>query len=331
MLEPTSFATVRFSTEDLPEKDRVPMWREHYGRSVFKVDIIPSPDKPFRGTVSVRSLPGLQLMSGTLSSAQIIRSRESISDGNDDFVFTINQSGKAVVSTHDREVELGERDAVLINSNEVTTFNRFKAGGSLSLRIPRSILSSLVVNIDDVVMQSIPHDADALRLLTSYAGSLIADGEMASPNLRHLVINHVTDLVALTLGATRDAAIAANDRGVRAGRLRTAKAYIIENSSSRDLSIGIVAASLGVTPRYLQRLFEIDGSTFSAFLLGQRLTRAHRMLCEPQFDQCPVGAIAYEAGFGDLSYFNRCFRKLYGVTPRDIRDAPRQRRQAVHG
>jgi len=32
-----------------------------------------------------------------------------------------------------------------------------------------------------------------------------------------------------------------------------------------------------------------------------------------------VSAIAYQVGFGDLSYFNRCFRQRYGVTSRRAR------------
>jgi AraC-like DNA-binding protein len=108
---------------------------------------------------------------------------------------------------------------------------------------------------------------------------------------------------------------------LRSARLRTAKVYIVENSYRQDLSVGSVAAHLGVTSRYLQRLFEADGTTFSAFVLGQRLTRAYRMLCDSQFSDRPVGVIAYDVGFGDLSYFNRCFRRQYGVTPTEIKEA----------
>jgi len=44
------------------------------------------------------------------------------------------------------------------------------------------------------------------------------------------------------------------------------------------------------------------------------------MLTEPRLAQSAVGAIAYDAGFGDLSYFNRSFKRRYGATPRSIRD-----------
>ena len=32
-----------------------------------------------------------------------------------------------------------------------------------------------------------------------------------------------------------------------------------------------------------------------------------------------TGSIAYDVGFGDLSYFNRCFRRAYGATPSGVR------------
>ena len=81
----------------------------------------------------------------------------------------------------------------------------------------------------------------------------------------------------------------------------------------------MVASHLNVTPRYVQRLFEADGTTFSEFLLLQRLGRAHRLLCEPQASANAISTIAYDVGFGDLSYFNRRFRRQYGMTPREVR------------
>jgi AraC-like DNA-binding protein len=44
--------------------------------------------------------------------------------------------------------------------------------------------------------------------------------------------------------------------------------------------------------------------------------------------QNPVGAIAYDAGFGDLSYFNRSFKRRYGATPRDVRNESARPEQA---
>ena len=45
------------------------------------------------------------------------------------------------------------------------------------------------------------------------------------------------------------------------------------------------------------------------------------VLRDPRFAERTITAIAYEAGFGDLSYFNRAFRRRYGETPSDVRAA----------
>jgi AraC-like DNA-binding protein len=66
-------------------------------------------------------------------------------------------------------------------------------------------------------------------------------------------------------------------------------------------------------------LFETDGVTFSEHVLRQRLARAHRMLSDPGFGSLTISAIALAAGFGDLSYFNRTFRRRFGATPSELR------------
>jgi AraC-like DNA-binding protein len=47
------------------------------------------------------------------------------------------------------------------------------------------------------------------------------------------------------------------------------------------------------------------------------------MLTDPRLAERTITDIASEAGFGDLSYFNRAFRRLYGETPSDTRAGSR--------
>ena len=88
-----------------------------------------------------------------------------------------------------------------------------------------------------------------------------------------------------------------------------------------ELSVAEVAQRQRVTPRYVHKLFENEGLTFSSFVLGQRLARAHRMLSNPQLADRTIGSVAFDVGFGDLSYFNRTFRRRYAATPTDIRQS----------
>jgi AraC-like DNA-binding protein len=76
------------------------------------------------------------------------------------------------------------------------------------------------------------------------------------------------------------------------------------NLGDCDLTAAAVARRQCVTPRYVHKLFEDEGFTFSAFVLGRRLSRAHRMLSDPRFSDRSISSVAFHIGFGDLSYFN---------------------------
>ena len=74
--------------------------------------------------------------------------------------------------------------------------------------------------------------------------------------------------------------------------------------------------------RYLQRLFEAEGTIFTDFLLHARLTFA---LMNPRAAILKISAIAIEAGFGSLSCFNEAFRRRYGLSPSELRSQARHR------
>jgi AraC-like DNA-binding protein len=309
---------LEFSTDGIPERDRTAFWREHYGHVMLRVDIEPAPDMLFEASSRCLSLPGLLLMEGSSSPVKISRGGQYLADGNDDVVLAINRMGSVVINSNGREQSLGDGEAIVLSGGEAGSFHRTSFGRSFALRVPRTMFESTVVSLDDALMRPIPSDRGALKLMEDYAGWLLNAGNI-DHQLLNISVRHIQDLLALTIGPTADFADTARTRGLRAARLKLAKSFIVAHSSRRDLSVSAVATSLSVTPRYVQRLFEADGTTFSEFLTGQRLARARRLLCEPSSSPTAISTIAYDVGFGDLSYFNRCFRRQYGVTPREVR------------
>jgi AraC-like DNA-binding protein len=308
-----------FSTDQLPERDRIPYWREHYGKIMLHVDLEPARDTAFNARMSSMTSQGLQLLKAQSSATRIARSGSLLSDGNDDIICVINLLGSAIVSSRGRQTILSPHQAIVLSGAEATSFHRPGLARSFTLRVPRAIMETLVPDIEDRFMQSIPENDEALKLLKSYAGWLLSFDTLAGSQLLNVSIHHVHDLLTLALGANTDAAETAKTRGLRAARLRSAKSYIVAHSDRVDISIASVAASLNVTPRYVQRLFEMVGTTFSEFLMGQRLAKAYRLLRDPKFTHAAISTIAYDVGFNDLSYFNRRFRRHYGITPRDVR------------
>jgi AraC-like DNA-binding protein len=100
-------------------------------------------------------------------------------------------------------------------------------------------------------------------------------------------------------------------------------ADIAQNLTSGDVSPASLALRQGVTPRYIHKLLESEGTTLSRYVLGQRLARVRRMLADPRYAHRTIGALAYDVGFSDLSSFNRQFRRHFGATPSDVRAARR--------
>lgn len=310
---------VEFSTDLIPERDRAAYWREHFGEVMLRVDMEPATDTVFEARNRALTLPGLQIMDASASPVRVSRTGRYLADGNDDVVIAINRKGCAFVESSGRVQTLREGEAIILSGSEAASFHRTSRGQSFTLMVPRMMIESIVVDIDDALMRSIPAGHDALRLLDIYANWLLNTEDALDPQLINLSVRHIQDLLALTIGPTAELADTARARGLRAARLKLAKSFIVANSQRRDISIGAVAAKLNVTPRYVQRLFEADGTTFSDFLTGQRLSRAHRLLCDPASSVSAIATIAYDVGFGDLSYFNRRFRRQYGLTPREIR------------
>ncbi|MPZ40947.1 MAG: helix-turn-helix domain-containing protein [Rhizobiales bacterium] len=319
-MPPEDFAPIRVSTDALPVRERLPFCREVVGRKLVKLDVDPLSDAPFKAEATLFAWPGLHAASWVGVAARWQRGREHVADGDDSLAIVINRSGTVTRSQRDRDASLGVGDAAVILHAEPAVMTHSQVHYE-SLSVPRAALLPLVANIEDAAMRMIPHTNDALRLLMGYL-KLVHEGlPLATPELRHRVVMHVHDLVATAIGATRDGTAIAEQRGVRAARLAAIKADIVARLDRRDLSPAAVAARQQVTPRYVQLLFEREGTTFSQFVLEQRLVRAHHMLTSMSHAGWTVSAIALASGFGDLSHFNRSFRRRYGATPSDVRCA----------
>jgi len=148
----------------------------------------------------------------------------------------------------------------------------------VGLRVPRRQLAAIVTDLDDQVMRVTPGSTDALKLLTGYLRAMLNEQALSSSEISRIVVSHLLDLIALCLGATRDQPTAVQAGGVRAARLQAIKTDIAANLANGALTVAAIAARHRVTARYVHKLFEDEGTTFTQFILRRRLDRAYRML-----------------------------------------------------
>jgi acetamidase/formamidase/AraC-like DNA-binding protein len=86
-----------------------------------------------------------------------------------------------------------------------------------------------------------------------------------------------------------------------------------------DLNPSRVAATEGISERYVQKLFVGLGSNFTTYVRERRLQRAWSDLSNPADAHQSISEIAYRVGFGDPAHFSRAFRHRFGVPPREFR------------
>ena len=93
------------------------------------------------------------------------------------------------------------------------------------------------------------------------------------------------------------------------------KHYAAEHLSNR-IQLSDVAAIYNRNEKYLGRLFKAEtGISFSEYCNEHRLKKAHALISDGNRRIIDVAA---ECGFENVTYFNRLFKKKYGVPPTKI-------------
>lgn len=91
----------------------------------------------------------------------------------------------------------------------------------------------------------------------------------------------------------------------------------IEQHYAEPITISRMAELCYFSPSHFMKFFKNNmGTTFTQYLNDYRLTVARRLLNSSSLS---ILEIAEHSGFDNLSYFNRLFKKKYGVTPRQMR------------
>lgn len=303
-------APFRFSLRDVLVSQRSRAIHELRERGILPIE--PLANAPIQLDLLRWSLPGLAILSGTLGG---VRHFGHVQFAGDDLFFGLNLRGEAVIEQAGEELAARAGDSVALNMAAGTfTVVRPAETHFIGLRVPRKSVDPLLLKDADQHARIIPEMTGSVTLLRRYIEALLRSSESLSSDAAPIVAGHVHDLIALSLGASGDGRALVEDRSVPAARLRAIKSDILAHLEDSSLSLPAIAARHRVTSRYIHRLFERDGTTYTRFVLQQRLERACRLLRNPRYADRTISSIAFDVGFGDLSYFNRTFYRRYQRT-----------------
>ncbi len=109
-----------------------------------------------------------------------------------------------------------------------------------------------------------------------------------------------------------------HEDGLSPEKLRQAVEYI-QTHLGEDLSLGAIAAELGMSQYYFCHLFkQSTGMSPHQYLIQQRVERAKHLLKQPERT---IKWVALECGFANQSHFAKCFRQYTGMNPKQFQNS----------
>jgi AraC-like DNA-binding protein len=303
----------------LPSGPAFEHWRDRVC-SPCGLDIAPSQGDSIDCKLQVSLVGNIALAIPEGASARYLRTQGSLGDGCDDLVLISAHAGLVRVGQNGHTFELTPSQMLLADMSITGSVGHTAADRFTTIRMPRRALLEINPRAEHRLSQVLANSAIAETvaryhaLAANHAPHLDAVGQ-------RLTAQHMVDLVGLLLGTDAENAALARGRGQAAARLELMRADVMAALARNDLRLSEVAARSGLSPRQAQRMFEQAGTTFTEFVLEQRLLMARKLLQDPRARPRKISDIAHSSGFADLSYFNRAFRKRFGATPSDLREA----------
>ena len=322
----TSLRRLRFSFDDLPpavdERARLALWHEHHATThAFDSAFLDS--GPLSASVEFVQADIVKLVRLRSTLAEISRTRRhTAANPQEDLCLSFNTGRTGwLVRQHGREITAGTGKAVLHTNTDPYSFRANVRTAWIGVGIERAKLAEFILHPEDLTARPFDCDTPAMRHLGRYLNLIMGpNGIDDDESLNDHIGATLVDLVALALGAGRDASELARLRGRRAALLREIVAEIKASFADEAFSTERVARKLGLSARTVQDLLHGSGASFSERVLELRLQRARAMLASPRYDSLKVIEIAHACGFNEVSYFNRCFRRRFGDTPTHYRN-----------
>jgi AraC-like DNA-binding protein len=292
-------------------------WREGICRGFCRLDVGPAEVDYIDCHNEFVLLHSVAIAMPKGSSARFARTRDLLDDGCDDIVLISATRGKVRVTQGSKAIDLTAGQMCMAEMNVVGAVDLNKTGGFTTTRFPRRLLLQVAPSAEMQLARPLGHDRALSTMIERYTALCREFAGELDPFGQKTAMQHLTDLVGHFVETGRPKK-PVEQRGASMARLDLVKADVLKNLERPDLTIEAVANANGLSKRQAQRMFASSGTTFTEFVLEQRLLLSRRLLLQEAAQHRKISDIAFTAGFNDLSYFHRSFKKRFGSTPSDI-------------
>lgn len=273
----------------------------------------------FEGSIRQHTLPSLDMSVVTSGPQRVMRTPGHIAHSSDNyFLVSIQARGHGVVRQDGRDAVLSAGDFALYDSTRPYELLFEASFEQIVLKLPGERLRSELRDTEALTATTVSGREGAGHLLLGMIRTLREDIDTLQPASALAVAHGVQNILVAglqTLPAARAPALS----NLTAYHLARLKRRIDEQLADPMLSVGTLAAELGVSVSHIHRVFKSEPLTPSQYIWERRLEACSRDLLEPRLAGRPVAEIAYGRGFNDAAHFSRAFRERFGCSPREWR------------
>lgn len=270
--------------------------------------------KAFAGSVRSKTIFGLDAVDIRGDACRAERTRRDVRlDDFDSYYAVFQIAGSSTVIRNDVASHLRVGDVALVDSTRpVTYISECGRAQWISLVLPRQeFISHSGFEPRHLPVQS--GMTTAGRLLFQLVSNFGQETDLSGPACSCMQLA-IFDL----LGALTAPYIEQTNSSQYSDKL-FARVCDVMRGRFRDPDINPqeVAAEVGISLRYLQKLFTTRNSTYSHLLTSLRLDHAAHLLRRRALTKSgqPLSTIAYACGYRDYAHFARSFRKHFGHVP----------------
>lgn len=224
----------------------------------------------------------------------------------------LQSKGTSINAQGNRRGRLQCGEAVLCDPDEDYSVDFESVYEMFVLRFPGALIAAQHPGLDLADVTARRLDVHRSRLLLAFLSA--AWGQLDclehDPDWCECINETALDLLARAIRRSDEVRLPGATRGPHTSVLN----YIRSNLTDPSLRTSMVAEAVGVSSRTVQSVFEQMATTASAFILSQRMRLAAQRL---RGHHASITEISLDCGFNDPAYFSRCFRRHYGLTPRD--------------
>ncbi len=310
-----------FSSDTETQQTGLDTWRKLVNaiHVHFEFDA-PDPDA-FTGRLVEHVLGPIRIFEITASAHQVRRTAAHVAYGEAPrTLVTMHEAGHGEVEHEGRIYHLQPGDITVLHSTRPFTL-RFQGDMKEHLvSIPAQMLSHELIASRHLSAISIPCRTGIGRIARELVSSTLTCVEDLSGTEKERLARSLIEVFNIVAGSALERS---GKEFMDPGLYQTEriKLYISENLRDPDLGAGRIAAALGISQRYMNKLFEGEGTTVGRTVLARRLYGCKTDLEDPFNRGKSVTEIAYAWGFNSASHFSRAFRKHFGMSPREAREA----------